>query len=106
MKKKNLSFIPLKDSEQKLAGEYAVELNYKVILDNDARKNLIITEQNKVFLLIVKGKTLYAVRKGLEIPITKEKLDELKFFRRGFKHINIHDNVIRLIFGFFAFSNI
>lgn len=100
---KKIQFKPLSEEDQKLAKTYAKRLGYRSVLDNDKRKNVIITDRGVVFLVIRTNKHLCCYKNGLFIPITQNGISEIERFKKRFKHININERIIQMIFGLSLF---
>lgn len=100
-----VSFVPLALEDQKLVKRYSKELGYRSVLDNEKRINVIIDNMNTTYLIVKKGKTISCYRKGVFVPITENKISEIEVFKKRFRHLNVHQNIISAIFGLALFSS-
>jgi len=106
MKKEKIEFKPLNQKDQNLIKRYAEAIEYDYVLNNEIRRNIIVDGHGKVYLIIKKKGKLYCYRKNVLVPITNSKVKEIEIFVNGFRHLNMHKNIVRMIYGLFWQFNI
>ncbi|MBN2617227.1 MAG: hypothetical protein JXR64_02820 [Spirochaetales bacterium] len=102
MKNKSLqkvSFVPLKKKDQKLVKQYTKALGYQSILNNKERINIVIDNHNRIFLVVKRDNHIFCYKNGIYIPIYENQISQIEVFRKKFNHLNIHNNIISVIFG-------